>query len=648
MNNKKMRKVFFLMPILLLVFFIYFKNNDKISKENSSDKPKANKKNILKGNEEEIISQKSSDEKNIVKENNSLIIFDKDGKIFYKNEISVSKNNSISLLDNLIGNKEEYPLKNIAEEQIKDKEIEVFVKKIEENREKNITVEEKIKKIESNEKIEELNKNESSEDVEKVKFYIDKINVKDVVVLEKEVSEIIKKYEKNELGIEEISQIIEELTNLYISSGYVSTRVTLAVPQNINSGTLNLEIINGKLEKINYGDNSFRDKTALFTSFYGLEGEILNLKDIEKGLAIMNSVASNNVIMNLVAGNELGYSILEIKNEKKNRVRFGMGYDNLGSESTGKGRGKFNIGMDNPLGINDFLGLAYTRGFNGKSDENYSDSLLLNYRVPFKEWTFMTTQELSDYKILIEGAKLSYDSEGKTFNQSYTLNKQIDYLKDMDENISVSLGLKNVNNYIQDVKLKNSSYKSAEASISYSANKGIENGSLDGSVKYSQSIDVGGYSEVDKNFKAINLDFSLGKLYRKEKIGLIYTLSGQSQLVLKDVEERNEFSLGDENTMRGYKFDTYDGDRGLILSNTLSFVPVTENKVLQGMQVFTGLDYGTAYNLEDRDSEHLLGASIGIKWNYKKTNISLTYAREIIKLNEDNEYEIYGIFSTEF
>ncbi len=143
MNNKKMRKVFFLMPILLLVFFIYFKNNDKISKENSSDKPKANKKNILKGNEEEIISQKSSDEKNIVKENNSLIIFDKDGKIFYKNEISVSKNNSISLLDNLIGNKEEYPLKNIAEEQIKDKEIEVFVKKIEENREKNITVEEK-------------------------------------------------------------------------------------------------------------------------------------------------------------------------------------------------------------------------------------------------------------------------------------------------------------------------------------------------------------------------------------------------------------------------------------------------------------------------------------------------------------------------
>lgn len=91
MNNKKMRKVFFLMPILLLVFFIYFKINDKISKENSSDKPKANKKNILKGNEEEIISQKSSDEKNIVKENNSLIILDKDGKIFYKNEISISK-----------------------------------------------------------------------------------------------------------------------------------------------------------------------------------------------------------------------------------------------------------------------------------------------------------------------------------------------------------------------------------------------------------------------------------------------------------------------------------------------------------------------------------------------------------------------------
>ena len=74
------------MPILLLVFFIYFKINDKISKENSSDKPKANKKNILKGNKEEIISQKSSDEKNIVKE-----IINNISNINLKEELSQNK-----------------------------------------------------------------------------------------------------------------------------------------------------------------------------------------------------------------------------------------------------------------------------------------------------------------------------------------------------------------------------------------------------------------------------------------------------------------------------------------------------------------------------------------------------------------------------
>ena len=52
------------------------------------------------------------------------------------------------------------------------------------------------------------------------------------------------------LGSTDISNILVELTNRLIEKGYVTSTASLSENNNLNSETLNLKIISGKIEKI--------------------------------------------------------------------------------------------------------------------------------------------------------------------------------------------------------------------------------------------------------------------------------------------------------------------------------------------------------------------------------------------------------------
>ncbi|MBN1468705.1 MAG: hypothetical protein JW924_08275 [Fusobacteriaceae bacterium] len=80
------------------------------------------------------------------------------------------------------------------------------------------------------------------------KFFINTIEINNLKVLKKEVKKIRNTYENKELGMSEINSLVADLTNLYVKNGYITTRVMLTLPQNLNSGKLKLEIINGVIE----------------------------------------------------------------------------------------------------------------------------------------------------------------------------------------------------------------------------------------------------------------------------------------------------------------------------------------------------------------------------------------------------------------
>ena len=93
------------------------------------------------------------------------------------------------------------------------------------------------------------------------------------------------------LAPEILTAVITKITKHYHDSGYVTSQVTLP-KQNLQSGILELKIIEGKIEKISYGKDRFIEKTQQFTAFGNIEGETLDVNEINQGIYQMNRLQS--------------------------------------------------------------------------------------------------------------------------------------------------------------------------------------------------------------------------------------------------------------------------------------------------------------------------------------------------------------------
>ncbi len=480
-----------------------------------------------------------------------------------------------------------------------------------------------------------------------IKFIINEIEVKNLKFLKKKVNKIKKNYENKELSIEEINKFVADVSNLYLREGYISTRVMLSVPQNLKSGKLKVEIINGIIEKFKYNDNSLRDNLATYTAFPLTKGNILNLKSIESGLEIMNKVSSNNVKMKIQPGTNLGLSIVELNNEIINRFRGNLLYDNLGEENTGKKRIKASFSLDNPLGINDQLGLNYTNSISDDTKKRYSKDASINYQFPIGRWDLSTTQQLSKYSIPVTGNKRSYMSKGNTYQQNYSVSREIDLFRSVNESIKATIELKDVENYIQELMLPQSSYEKSDVTYEYDISKNFKNAGLNVGLIYSEDSSIGKYKDKNKEFKLYKINTDLSKVHKNEKYAIIYTLNAQSQFTDKSVYGIKQMTFGDNVTLRGHDENSYLADRGLILTNNLTYRPITQNKVFQGLQLFTGVDYGLANNVEEKKFQKLGGVSAGAKLSYSHFGANFTWSKAIVKPEEYKDLEYKNEFYTE-
>ena len=125
-----------------------------------------------------------------------------------------------------------------------------------------------------------------------------------------------------------LTEIITAIQTYYNDEGYVTARV-LVPKQNIQSGNLELKILEGKIDEVIVGDNHFTDKMQEFTAFGLMEGDTLNLEDINQGLYQINRLPSNNATMKIEPAVTEGEAKVYIANQKKFPARATIGYDNL-------------------------------------------------------------------------------------------------------------------------------------------------------------------------------------------------------------------------------------------------------------------------------------------------------------------------------
>ena len=517
-------------------------------------------------------------------------------------------------------------------------------------------------------------------DKNELKFYISKINLFDDENLLNEIEKenILSKYENKKLGSTDISNILVELTNRLIEKGYVTSTASLSENNNLNSETLNLKIISGKIEKIILNEDDSLDKLKKYFLVSTKEEKVLNVRDLDTTTENFNYLEANNMTMEIIPSDKENYSIIKLKNEMKDKFTISLLTNNYGEDNqNGIWRGGTSINIDSPLGIGDRVYFSYMTVHKKKADRSWkrtTESLkpgeilpigpkgydpakdTLPYKRELDLYNFRYTMKFRDYTLSLGSSRSEnissfytpttiYDME--TMSSSFSVNLDKILWRNQKSKLSLGVGLKRKHNksYIEDTLLSDRILTIGD--ISLNGTTAFYGGIFGITLDYERGLRALGASNTPKaEFKKYSLNLNYYKPLTKKLVYRFNTLTSHSKDVLYASEKQ---SIGGVGSVPGYhRRGNIMGDRAIEIENELSY-KIIDSEKMGRLSPYISYSYGTVRNNRNPSvygKGYVSGASIGLRYSMKYLDIDLAYAKALSHSSyiKPRDREIY--FST--
>ena len=517
-------------------------------------------------------------------------------------------------------------------------------------------------------------------DKNELKFYISKINLFDDENLLNEIEKenILSKYENKKLGSTDISNILVELTNRLIEKGYITSTASLSENNNLNSETLNLKIISGKIEKIILNEDDSLDKLKKYFLVSTKEEKVLNVRDLDTTTENFNYLEANNMTMEIIPSDKENYSIIKLKNEMKDKFTISLLTNNYGEDNqNGIWRGGTSINIDSPLGIGDRVYFSYMTVHKKKADRSWkrtTESLkpgeilpigpkgydpakdTLPYKRELDLYNFRYTMKFRDYTLSLGSSRSEnissfytpttiYDMETMSSNFSVNLDKIL--WRNQKSKLSLGVGLKRKHNksYIEDTLLSDRILTIGD--ISLNGTTAFYGGIFGITLDYERGLRALGASNTSKaEFKKYSLNLNYYKPLTKKLVYRFNTLTSHSKDVLYASEKQ---SIGGVGSVPGYhRRGNIMGDRAIEIENELSYKIIDSEKIGR-LSPYISYSYGTVRNNKNPSvygKGYVSGASIGLRYSMKYLDVDLAYAKALSHSSyiKPRDREIY--FST--
>jgi putative hemolysin activation protein hecB len=432
------------------------------------------------------------------------------------------------------------------------------------------------------------------------------------------------------LGKNSINTIYNAFYNEILKAGLITTAINLP-SQNLKSKTLKFEIIPGKIDTININDkNSTKNRASIFTSFgINKKGDILNLRDIEQALEVLQNASNGNVSFKLIPSNKENYSDIKITKEEKLPLNLSLSFDNLGSRATGKYQGGVNLNALNLMGFNEIWYSSYSKNIfkaDKQSVENdtkrgKTDNIYYGITIPYKRFSLDFNEYRYNYDQAIPGAFGVYKYSGKSKRRNLTLN----YLYHRDQisknSIFFRLWEKENKNYIEDYELDNQRKKTAGYEVGLKSLFFIENGHIVFETTYKKGTGARGalkapeedYNDGTNRFETVTIDFNFNK--SSSNVPLTYDFKFHGMWNNRPLTMQERLNIGGYYTVRGFDGEmSLVGNRGYYIRNTLEY------EFLNSHKIYTAFDFG---KVSGKDSKYLtentlVGSGVGLKGYFKR------------------------------
>ncbi|MCM8784486.1 MAG: hypothetical protein NC818_06985 [Candidatus Omnitrophica bacterium] len=473
--------------------------------------------------------------------------------------------------------------------------------------------------------------------VKEEKVFIKKITVTGVTYFkEGKIREIVSPYENKELSFREMQKIAELITELYRSSGYITSRAYIP-PQDLREGVLEIRVLEGRMGDLEVKGNKYF-KTKLFEKRITVEkGEPFDYDELRKNLTRINEHPDRLAKAVLTPGKERGETDVILEVQDRLPIHFGFDYDNFGSRFIHRDRLALTFDHNNLTGNDDLLSLKYQIA---EADTYVLRSL--RYLFPFAEdWEvgFFTARS----RMKLDEEMRDTDSRGDSMLLSLFLNNYLIDEENLDLRLTGGFDYKRVRNYLlgaldsEDVlsvaKLGldiDRADKGGRTIFVNNFNYGIPSfwGSLSGVDSDASRAGAGG--------KFTKWDIHLLRLQRLPmNSSLLWKNNWQiSPYILTATEQ---FQIGGITNNRGYPPAEKVGDEGFATSFELSSrlglipetinVPFTEDKLREAFTVIAFYDWAHAElhrpAAGEEKHETLRSLGWGMRLNLPKRDLSM-------------------------
>jgi hemolysin activation/secretion protein len=180
------------------------------------------------------------------------------------------------------------------------------------------------------------------------------------VISLRKIRKITAGYENKSLSMRSMQEVANKITDLYRENGFITSRAILA-PQKIENGLLKIQIIEGKMGKVDVKGNKHYS-TSLIKSKIDLKpGDAFNYNTLKVNFTDLNQYRDRHVKTVLTPGQEVGTTDLILNVQDNLPVHVGLSFDNYGSRYLDKKRYHGTLTHNNLLGRDDIMTLAYER-----------------------------------------------------------------------------------------------------------------------------------------------------------------------------------------------------------------------------------------------------------------------------------------------
>lgn len=423
------------------------------------------------------------------------------------------------------------------------------------------------------------------------------------------------------LGAQGINVLVRRVQNAIIARGYV-TALVLVEPQDLNTGTLALSVVPGRLRAVRFADGT-SPRATQWNAVPTRAGDLLNLRDVEQALENFKRVQSVDADIQIVPASgpdaKAGESDLVIVWKETNPFHLSVSLDDAGSETTGKYQMSATVSYDHWWTLNDRFYVSANRDVGGRAPgPRGTNSYTAHYSVPYGYWLLGATGSNSDYFQSVAGAAQTYIYSGESRNLELQLSRLVYRNATRKLSVIAKAWSRQSSNYIDDTEVLVQRRQMGGWDLGFSHQEYIGNSTVQMQLNYrrgtgafdSMPAPEESFGEGTSRPKIVTADASLNVPFVLIGQRLRFNTQWRAQWNDTPLIPQDRFSIGGRYTVRGFDGEfQLVGERGWLVRNDIGWSLPTIG------ELYLAADYGQVGgpSAEYLVGKRLAGAAMGVR-----------------------------------